>query len=305
MYYPILTEPERIARLDPPVKGRISMVLDTDTYNEIDDQFAVVYSLLSPERLDVEALYAAPFHNSRSGGPADGMEKSYEEILRLLLRLGVSHEGFVYRGSAGYLPDGASPVESDAARDLVKRAKGRKEPLYVVAIGAITNVASAILMDPEIIGNIVVVWLGGHAHYWEHTVEFNLKQDIPAARVIFDSGVPVVQIPCMPVASHLLTTVQELEAHLGGKNEISDYLVSIFKGYHEDHYAWAKEIWDISTIGYLVNPSWVPTRLAHSPVLTDTGTWSRDERRHLLRVAGSLNRNAIFRDMFEKIAEAE
>ncbi|MBE0698068.1 MAG: nucleoside hydrolase, partial [Anaerolineaceae bacterium] len=39
------------------------MVLDTDTYNEIDDQFAVVYALLSPEQLQVEALYAAPFTN--------------------------------------------------------------------------------------------------------------------------------------------------------------------------------------------------------------------------------------------------
>jgi len=48
------------------------MVLDTDTYNEVDDQFAVVYALRSPERLRVEALYAAPFHNDRSSGPADG-----------------------------------------------------------------------------------------------------------------------------------------------------------------------------------------------------------------------------------------
>ncbi|MFC1725309.1 hypothetical protein ACFL4T_06755 [candidate division KSB1 bacterium] len=45
---------------EPPA-GRVRMVLDTDTYNEIDDQFAVVYSLISPERLNVEAIYAAPF----------------------------------------------------------------------------------------------------------------------------------------------------------------------------------------------------------------------------------------------------
>ena len=56
------------------------MVLDTDTYNEIDDQFALVYALLSPERLNVEAIYAAPFHNKRSQGPEDGMHRSYDEI---------------------------------------------------------------------------------------------------------------------------------------------------------------------------------------------------------------------------------
>ncbi len=51
------------------------MVLDTDTFNEIDDQFAVIYALHSKERLQVEAFYAAPFHNELSSGPKDGMEK--------------------------------------------------------------------------------------------------------------------------------------------------------------------------------------------------------------------------------------
>ena len=83
-----LTPARRLALLDPPA-GKVRMVLDTDTYNEIDDQFALVYALLSPERVAVEAIYAAPFHNSRSSGPADGMRKSYEEIVRVLARLGL------------------------------------------------------------------------------------------------------------------------------------------------------------------------------------------------------------------------
>ena len=56
--------------------GLIDMILDTDTYNEIDDQFAVSYMLAAPERLRVRAICAAPFHNEKSTGPADGMEKS-------------------------------------------------------------------------------------------------------------------------------------------------------------------------------------------------------------------------------------
>ena len=68
------------------------MVLDTDTYNEIDDQFALVYALLCPEKLNVEAVYAAPFTNDRSTRPGDRMEKSYEEILRLLERLHMDAE---------------------------------------------------------------------------------------------------------------------------------------------------------------------------------------------------------------------
>lgn len=65
-------------------EGKIDVVLDTDTYNEIDDQFAVAYMLSCGEKLNVKALYAAPFYNNHSDGPEDGMERSYQEILRLL-----------------------------------------------------------------------------------------------------------------------------------------------------------------------------------------------------------------------------
>ena len=304
MAFPRLSEAERMARMRPP-EGVIRMVLDTDTYNEVDDQFAVVHAMRSPDRLKVEALYAAPFQNRRSDGPGDGMEKSYEEILRLLNRLGVASDGLVYRGSTGYLAGADQPQDSAAARDLIDKAMASEEPLYVAAIGAITNVASAILIEPEIIRRIVVVWLGGHAPYWPTTREFNLGQDLHASRLIFDCGVPFVQIPCRPVTSHLLTTVSELEAHIQGKSAIGNYLTDTVKGYYQDHYAWAKEIWDISATSYLVNPDWVPTNLTHSPILTDQVTWSHDTSRHLIRIATSLNRNAIFRDVFQKIATSD
>ena len=71
--FPKLTEAQRLALLQPPAERPVPMVLDTDTYNEIDDQFALVYSLISPQQLDLEAVYAAPFHNQRSTSPADGM----------------------------------------------------------------------------------------------------------------------------------------------------------------------------------------------------------------------------------------
>ena len=216
----------RIARLEAP-EGKVRMVLDTDTYNEIDDQFAVVHALLSPEKLAVEALYAAPFFNSRSDGPEDGMEKSYEEILRLLERLDIPAGDFVLRGSTGFLDDTLEPYRSAAALDLIERAMATEsdgDPLYVVAIGAITNVSSAILIEPSIIERIVVVWLGGNALYWPTAHEFNLKQDIPASRLLFDCGVPLVQIPCKNVTTHLASTVPEIEHYVQGRGAIGDYL---------------------------------------------------------------------------------
>lgn len=301
-----LPEHELVRRLTPPA-GRIDMVLDTDTYNEVDDQFALAYALLSPERLNVQAVYAAPFHNSRSSGPADGMQKSYDEILRFLGKMNIPADGLVFKGSDAYLPDACTPVDSPAARDLVARAMARPDdadPLYVVAIGAITNVASALLMEPAIAQKIAVVWLGGHPTAFPYAQEFNLSQDVPAARVVFDCGAPVTLVPCLGVASHLLTTVAELEACLGGKNDLCDALIEIVRSYSDNHFAWAKEIWDVSTIGYLINPDWLPTKLVHSPLLTDDSRWAHDERRHLIREATFCHRNPVFKDMFEKLGKA-
>ena len=300
MDFPTLSAALRNERLAPP-SGPVRMVLDTDTYNEIDDQFAVVQSLLSPDKLHVEALYAAPFHNNRSDGPADGMQKSYDEILCLLKQLDVSPDGFVHKGSTQFLARPEDPAQSDAANDLIARAHQSDEPLYVVAIGAITNVASALIIDPSIVEKIVVVWLGGQPYHWPSAREFNLQQDLHASRLVFNSGVPLIQIPCQAVASHLLTTVSELESLVAGRGAIGDYLVEIFKDYSDTHYAWSKVIWDISAPGWLLDPSWVPTELVHSPILTDQYTYSIDRSRPLVRVATAVNRDAIFRDLFRKI----
>ncbi len=300
--FPNLSEEFRLRRLEAP-GGRVCMVLDTDTYNEIDDQFAVALALLSKEKLAVEALYAAPFYNDRSNGPGDGMEKSYEEILRLLERLSVSPEGLVHRGSTTYLTGRQQPERSPAVEDLIERALAmpEDEPLYVVAIGAITNIASAILIEPEIMRHIVVVWLGGQPHHLPFAREFNLMQDPLASQTIFNCGVPFVQIPCQQVASHLLTTVPELEANLKGRNAISDFLFEHFCTYHKDHFAWAKEIWDISAIAYLLEEKWVPSFVLPSPILTDELTWQAAPNRHSIRSAWFVHRNPIFRDLFTKL----
>jgi purine nucleosidase len=300
--YPQMPEDVRLQRLQPP-QGKIRVVLDTDTYNEIDDQFAVVYALLSPDQLQVDAIYAAPYLNDRSTSPADGMEKSYDEILRLLDKLGKSPDNFVYRGSDAFLKSYDEPIESEAARDLIKKAMAATEPLYVLAVGAPTNVASAILMEPEIINKIVVVWLGGKGPNWRRASEFNLQQDLLSSKVLFDSGVPLIQLPTEPVTSHLLTSVPEIETYLQGQGPIGDYLVEIFKDYHEDHFAWSKVIWDISAVAYAINPSWFSTELMHTPILTDQQTYSVDNSRPFYRVATHLNRDQIFGDMFRKIQQ--
>ena len=179
---------ERLRALERP-QGKIDVVLDTDTYNEVDDQFALAYMMKAPEKLNVLSITAAPFYNQKSTSPAHGMELSYQEIEKLLTfmdRRDMLEK--VYKGSERFLPDEQTLVDSPAARKIVELALHytAEKPLYVVAIGAITNVASAILMEPAIADKMVLVWLGGHALHYKDNAEFNLRQDIAGARVIWD-----------------------------------------------------------------------------------------------------------------------
>lgn len=301
--FPKLDESFRLKKLESP-KGKVRMVLDTDTYNEIDDQFALTYAYLSKEKLQLEAVYAAPFFNNRSSSAGDGMEKSYDEILRLLKLLGKSPAGFAYRGSDRYLEDISKPIRSEAALDLIRKAQTAtpEEPLYVVTVGCITNIASALLLEPKIIENIVIVWLGGNSLYWPSQKEFNLMQDVKAAQVVLNSGVPIVIMPCQPVVANFHTTIPEMQYYLKGKNQLSDYLLNTTIEYSGGREYWSKVIWDVTAVAWLVNPSWIPTNLEHSPILTEQVTYSFDHSRHFIRMATSLDRDAIFRDLFTKLA---
>ena len=61
---------ELLKKLVKPA-GKIDVVIDTDTFNEIDDQFALSYLIKSEDKLNLKAIYAAPFTNERSSGPKD------------------------------------------------------------------------------------------------------------------------------------------------------------------------------------------------------------------------------------------
>lgn len=297
-----ISQAARLALLEPP-QGRVRVVLDTDTFNEIDDQFAIVQMLLSEDRFDVEAIYAAPFFNKRATSPGHGMELSYEEILRLLSRLGRSPDGLVHRGVTEYVGPEKQARSAPAVDHMIERARAGspENPLYIIAIGAISNVASALLKAPDIIDRTVVVWLGGHALEWPHSVEFNLKQDVGGAQVLFDCGVPLVLVPCKGVTSHLHSSVPEIERHVEPHGEIGAFLAMRFKEYSDNHIGWSKEIWDMAPVAWLLNPDWCPSVITSSPVLTDQMTWSIDRARHPIRYVTYVDRDPIMRDFIAKL----
>ncbi len=286
-----------------PWRGRRpQVVIDTDTYNEIDDQFALAYLLRSHDIATTEAIYAAPFFNEKSNSPGDGMEKSYIEIEVLLTRLnmeGVPH----YKGAARTLENIDEPVESAASRDLVERALGATSlnRLVVVAIGCITNVASAILMEPEIKNRMTIVWLAGQYPYFPEQREFNLMGDLVAAQVIFDSGVPLYIVPALGVSSHLTTSRQELAAHLDLEDPLSRFLFRRFCEHGPSVGVLAKEIWDVAAVAWVLRPETVQSFPVQAPRVDSNGTYVFTKDRRPVRFAYHLDRNRIFTDLLWRL----
>lgn len=305
-----MTTAQYLKNLEPPCR-RVDAVIDTDAFNEIDDQFAISYMLKSPDRINVKGILAAPFFNDNSTSPADGMEKSYDEILKLLDLAGMQDmKKSVFKGSDRYLPDEKTPVNSAAAEYLVSLSENYSadEPLYIVAIGAITNVASAFLLCPEMKERTVVVWLGGHALHIGDTREFNMKQDIAAARVVMGCGVPFVQLPCVGVVDAFTTTRYELEHWLAGKNPLADYLAKNTIAAAECYAAerpWSRVIWDVTAVAWLTNDRnrFMQSRLIPSPIPEYDGKYASDPSRHFIRYVYRIHRDALMTDLFSKLTE--
>lgn len=306
-----MNEAQFLKNLEVP-KGKIDIVLDTDAFNEVDDQFAISYMLKSPEKFNVKGICAAPFLNTRSVSALDGMEKSYNEILKLLKLMEMPDlSRIVYKGSSDFLKDEQTPSESDAAEFLAQLANAYspENPLYIVSIGAITNVASAMLKNPKMCENTVILFLGGRARGTVNPAcEFNMKQDIAAARIIFSSGVPFIQIAGKGVTDRLLTTKPELEYWLKGKNKLCDYLCENVIEEAEalkTGRAWSRVIWDAVAIARFFNESgkWLEELIVPAHIPEYDLTYSFDETRHKMKYIEWVERDAIFTHLFETLAK--
>lgn len=295
----------RVKNLRVPT-GKVDVVLDTDTFNEIDDQYAIAYLLRSKEKLNTKAIYVAPFSREGSGSIEYGIEKSYEEIQRLLSLMG--EKVTTLKGATGYLRDETTPSVSPAAIDLANRANeySVENPLYVIAIGAITNVASAILLNPKVIENTVIIWLGGHAHHHRDTREFNMIQDIAASRVVFSCGVPLVQLPCNGVVSQFTLSKPEIKGWLLGRNTLADYLAKItiehVEAFDKNPY-WSKVIWDVTAVAWLLNDNeiFMKERLITAPIPSNDGYYAEVPDNHKMNYVYHIYKDNLMADLIRKL----
>lgn len=309
------------ARLSPPPRGRsLRIVIDTDAANEIDDPFAIAWALRAPQRLVVEGVYAAPYsfahrraemkvrQHRQFDPPGVGMERSVDEIRAVFAALGLPEEDRVQRGSTRYLRSLDAPEPSEATAHLIATAMAMPadEPLYVVAIGCVTNIANALLLEPAIAERIVVVWTSGYpSHAPQVNHSFNLEQDLLASQWLLDSGVPQVYLPGFHVGAQLRLSLPEMECWVKGRGAIGEHLFDLYT--HNplwpllgidsfEAHSWV--IWDIINIAWLIDPDWVPSELVRTPRLGADRRWIADATRHPMREAYGVQRDAIFAAFF-------
>ena len=308
-----MIDDNRIVALLKPPDRPVDVVIDTDTFNEADDQFALAYLLRHQDRLNLEAIYAAPFLNRKVSTPREGVERSMEEIERILDLTGESIQmPKVHRGAPCFLIDEQTPMFSDGIQDLVDRAMAHtpENPLYIIGIAAATDLASAYLLQPEIRERIVVIWLGGSAMHCMEKEEFNLIEDVSAARVLFDSNIPLVQVPAWGVAQYFTITKAEVEHYLRPANPLCAYLADIVEkevaAWKNPSPYWSKALWDVTAVAWLLNDhgQFMEDRLIRTPVPLRRG-YRFPDRRQLMCCVREIYRDALLTDLFRCLMQKE
>ena len=279
---------------------KINVILDTDTYNECDDQFALAYLIKSQDMFNIEAITVAPYsHTKRDVKVIDGQELSYNEILKICNWLNFDTIDKVFKGSMDYIQNGYDE-NNDAVNKIIEVAL-KNDKTYILGIGAITNIALAIKKEPKIIDRIEIIWLGGNEIEYKDNLEYNFKQDIEAVKIVFDSTVKMTILPCKNVVSDLRIDIAELKSKLDNRKELNKYLIERFynDGYHGIQET--RVIWDISVIAYMINKNWFETEKISCPNIKEDSSYELTDNRHSITFVTKLDRDRIYEDLFRKL----
>ena len=281
-------------------KEKVNVILDTDTYNECDDQFALAYLLKNQEKFNVEAITVAPYsHNDRKETIKTTTEKSYNEILKICNWLNFKTENKVFKGSIDYLCNGYNE-KNEAVNKIIEVAL-KNDKTYILGIGAITNIALAIKKEPKIIGKIEIIWLGGNELGYKDNLEYNFRQDVEAVKIVLESQVKLTILPYKNIVSNLRIDINTLKENIGNKSELCDYLIKRFynDGYHGTQES--RVIWDISVIAYMINKNWFETKEISSPNIKEDTSYEITQNKHNVTFVTKLNRDKIYEDLFNKL----
>ena len=273
-----------------------NIILDTDLYNEIDDQIALAYVLKSKDTLNLEAVTIAPFTKGQYNTKTS-IDKSYEVAKKIFKMCNEENDEIIFKGATEYFTNDSDQI-NEAVNKIIEIAK-KNDKTYILSIGCITNIALAIKKEPSIIKKIEVIWLGTNFLFMKNN-DFNFRQDVEAVRYVFDSKVKITIIPTYPVSYGLMISKYELESRIRNANELCNYFCDIFT----DDYGTEeirRVIWDISVVAYMINEEWFKTMEISCPKIKEDTSFKLTKFRHKIKFVQRLDSNKIYDDLFSKI----
>ena len=289
-----------------PDYKKIRVIIDTDAACEADDPFAIAQALMSP-KLIVRGILAEHFREP------DSTQRSYDEVKTVLEAMDVDVP--VFMGQKG-------PLESDgeispAAQFIIDEAKAGSGgdagtgtgPLYILCQGAITNVAMALRVCPEIKDKIIIIWIGTHGIQNIGKPipfrEFNAGNDVTAANEVLRSGSKIWLVPS-DVYTTINVTLAELKVKVEPYGKIGHHLYHNMIDYNlSERAGWTQgESWslgDSPAIAIAINPGCGKFVEAPAPWINEeTGSEVR-EGAPVIRVYTSVDSRFILEDFFAKL----
>ena len=296
-------------KFEVPDAKKIRMIVHTDCKNEADDQYALVHHLLTPKFI-MKGIVAGHF-NRTSGKWGDGCtaRASLQEVKKILELMDMEGICPVAKGAEYPLDNEQEAVWSQGAQLIIDEAmREDTHPLFVAVQGALTDVACAILLKPEICERMTVIWIGGGA-YPAGGWEFNVSQDIAAANVVMKSQVPLWQIPS-DVYEQMEVSYAELEARVQPRGAVGEYLfrqLVEFASGHPDNPWPSGESWclgDSPSVYVLLereSKSSLYQEMAAPCIRYENMTYSYEVKNRNIRVFRKLNVSMALEDFYAKL----
>jgi inosine-uridine nucleoside N-ribohydrolase len=244
----------------------VKLILDTDTANEIDDLYAIA-RLLPAEEIELLGITSAQwFHHLSGDSTVYRSQRLNEEMLAIADRMDLPHP----MGSdmiMGMPWGGYQPRESAATKFIIEQVKAlpEGEKLVVMSIGAVTNLASAIALAPEIAPRIAAYCMG-YQYDWERGAwnkdEFNVRRDLNAANFLLNQEDLELHIMSATVSREYTWPQQETFAELDQYGKMGAYLKQKWLERFAKNDTWV--MWDVA----LVHAFLYPEMAEESPVVT-------------------------------------
>jgi inosine-uridine nucleoside N-ribohydrolase len=171
-------------------------------------------------------------------------------------------------------PEPTVGLDARHAVDVILEEAAAPDGLTVVAVGPLTNVATALRRDPSLAGRLARISIMGGAiglGNWTPSAEFNIVADPEAAEIVFNSGVPLTIAP-LEVTHRALATPEVLEriGRIGSTvAEVSVALLRYFADTYERVFGFpAPAVHDPCAVAAVIDPAIVETRRVNVAVDT-------------------------------------